>query len=363
MKEVIVLLMVTILLFIAGFLVAIYLSYRKIKDLEKKNAIINNELKNIIAETDFIHCFRELVGIINSQNSLNNVISNISKIIYNALDLEEGEAVIFFSFNKERNVFEFLYSYPEMIKNIPIKNEFSKSTTTKTKILHNEDLFLLYPIYFDTELNNFLVLSLKSQIKNFDIKLKNIEYKIEELIRFISLGFKTPVYYERAIKDLFTGLYNKIHFENHLKTFSDLSRRENIPLSLIILDIDDFKKINDVYGHHVGDKVIKEISRILKSSIRNYNLPYRIGGEEFAIILPNCKKDRAYIIAERIRKKVEKSNIVSDSISISNVTISLGVNELKNNIDSQEFLKITDMALYAAKKNGKNRTIIYEANN
>ncbi|MFN7181920.1 MAG: GGDEF domain-containing protein, partial [Planctomycetota bacterium] len=280
MDKAVVLLLTAILLFIAGFLVAIYLSYKKIKELEKKNINLYNELKNITSQTDFIYYFRELVGIINTQVDLNTVISNISKIIFNALSLNENEGVVFFLHNSEKKNFDFLHSYPETIKSISLQTNLLNTITTKTEILHNDTLFLIYPIYFEGKLINFLILMLKPEGKDFDTKLKDIEYKVEELIRFISLGFKTPMYYEGAVKDSFTGLYNKIHFENELKTFFELSRRENIPLSLIILDIDDFKKINDTYGHFIGDKVIKEVTSIIKNSIRNYNLPYRVGGEE-----------------------------------------------------------------------------------
>lgn len=356
MGEVAILLTVAILLFIVGFVIAICISYNKVKKLEKECHFLASKLKDIIVEFDFALCFKELVGIINTEVKLNSVISNISKIIHTALNLHTNEHVIFYSIADDTKSSQFLYAYPD-ITMPQIDGIFFNGITSKTKLLKDENIFLLFPIYIESKLTNFLVLRLNSAIDNLDFRLSNLEAKVEELIRFISLGFKAPTFYERATKDSLTDLYNKKHFEIDLETFTTLSHRENIPLCLIVLDIDNFKSINDNFGHQIGDKVILEVAKIIKGSIRSYNMPYRIGGEEFAIILPNCKEDRAVQIAERVRKRVEELSIYLDNNKKLNITVSLGVNELQIVDNSTNFFKKTDMALYSAKRTGKNKLV------
>ncbi len=356
MEKVVILLTISILLFISGFIMAIYISYKRVERLEKERSFLVNKLKDMMIEFDFVLCFKELVGIINSEIELNNVISNISKIIHNALNLHANEHVIFYSIIDDTKVPQFLYAYPDITIS-QIDGIFFNGITSKTKLLKDDNIFLLFPIYVESKLTNFLVLRLNSVVDNLDVRLSNLESKVEELIRFISLGFKAPTFYERATRDFLTGLYNKKQFETDLKMFTALSHRENIPVCLIVMDIDNFKNINDSFGHQVGDKVIAEIGRIIKGSVRSYNMSYRIGGEEFAIILHNCKEERAVQIAERIRKKVEGLNVCLDNGKKLKITISLGVSESQGVDSSVDFFKKTDMALYHAKKTGKNKLV------
>lgn len=347
-----------IILFVCGFVIAVGISYKKIKRLEGENSILLQKLRDMRSEIDFLTCFKEVVGIINSEVELDRVISNIAQIIHNALNLTSNEHVIFYSVEDKEQSSKFIYAYPE-IEGAQMDGVFFDGITSKTKLLKDENIFLLFPIYLESRITNFLVLRLSNAGDSIDFRLSRIESKVEELLRFISLGFKAPTFYERATKDPLTGLYNKKHFEIDIKTFTTLSRRENIPLSLIVLDIDNFKGINDNFGHQAGDKVIIEIAKIIKNSIRSYNMPYRIGGEEFAIILPNCRENRAVQIAERIRKKIENLCIFLDGNKKLYVTVSIGVDEFHNNTDNAEnFFKRADIALYNAKRAGKNKVMV-----
>ena len=133
-----------------------------------------------------------------------------------------------------------------------------------------------------------------------------------------------------------------------------------------MIDIDFFKNVNDTYGHAVGDLVLKTVSRSIKLQLRDYDIAGRYGGEEFVILLPFTKLDEASMVAERLRKTVEKTKIDISKINPDtkfkniSVTISLGVHQYKIDESEEELIKITDKALYEAKKSGRNKVITKE---
>ncbi len=162
-----------------------------------------------------------------------------------------------------------------------------------------------------------------------------------------------------SIKDGLTKLYNKRHFLEILEREVNRSIRYQSVFSLIFLDIDDFKKVNDTYGHIFGDMVLKRISEIITQVIRASDVACRFGGEEFLIMMPEIKKKDVCTAAERIRKEVEKSEFKTSTGEIVKVTVSLGVatsndiNFKESNID--ELIKMSDGKMYMAKNKGKNR--------
>ncbi len=158
--------------------------------------------------------------------------------------------------------------------------------------------------------------------------------------------------------DSLTQLYDRTELEHRL---SDLTKNQRqFALSLIMFDIDDFKKINDTYGHLCGDFVLKELSKIIKQNIRLYDLPFRYGGEEFIILLPDTTLDDAKNIAERIRLAVELNKFEYKG-KVVRATITLGVSQLDNEIYTpKKLINAADQALYEGKKRGKNICIIYK---
>ena len=130
------------------------------------------------------------------------------------------------------------------------------------------------------------------------------------------------------------------------------------PHSLVMADIDYFKKVNDTYGHQVGDEVLQQVAKILSNTSRKGDFVGRFGGEEFAILLPNTDKKGAFVYCEKVRKQLEQIKIPTSKGEIS-ITISLGVCELDAESDSQKaWLERADKALYAAKEQGRNRTMV-----
>jgi len=165
---------------------------------------------------------------------------------------------------------------------------------------------------------------------------------------------KSEIIAEVSTIDELTQLYSRDVFVIILKKNVDESIRTLTPLCLLLIDIDDFKQINDQYGHQIGDEVLHEIGRCINDIVREMDLAARYGGEEFAVILPNTDIEKAYIIGERIRKSV--AELKFDKFS---VTVSIGVGDTNNTTTHtpKALIKKADVALYKAKDKGKNRTI------
>lgn len=164
----------------------------------------------------------------------------------------------------------------------------------------------------------------------------------------------------QSTTDPMTGLYNRRHFEENANKDIDNFRRHKSPLSVMVIDIDHFKRINDQYGHNIGDVVLLKISKIMKDIIRAGDTLARIGGEEFALLLPMTSINAAEVLAERLRHKIEKeSNDVKEVDS--SITVSIGVAQLREEDHSlNDFLGRADKALYKAKNQGRNRVFNFD---
>jgi two-component system cell cycle response regulator len=161
--------------------------------------------------------------------------------------------------------------------------------------------------------------------------------KLEEEVRRLS------------ITDDLTGLYNHRHFFKTLEAELARLKRQKTSLSLLMFDLDNFKRYNDLYGHLEGDKVLKTIGEIVRHSIRyNVDSGYRYGGDEFAVLLIGAYVDQALTIAERIRFSIEQAQFL-------NITVSVGLSEYRDHFDLEEFVKSADDAMYIAKHSGGNR--------
>jgi len=158
--------------------------------------------------------------------------------------------------------------------------------------------------------------------------------------------------------DGLTGMLNRKTWEYELEQEFNRYQRHHHTSSLLMLDIDHFKKINDIHGHIAGDKVIRGIAYILQESLRNIDVAGRYGGEEFAIILNNTDADSARIVAERIRKAVEMHAFTLDDTQIQ-CTISIGIAEINDSTENRtDWIRQADKGLYQAKHDGRNTIIV-----
>jgi diguanylate cyclase len=167
-------------------------------------------------------------------------------------------------------------------------------------------------------------------------------------------------YKSESTTDGLTGLNNVRKFDEvYNKLINDL-QSNNQSLSLLYIDIDFFKKINDTYGHTEGDEVLKELGSLLLRNTRNFDLVSRNGGEEFTVLLLDCRLERALEIAERIRKKIEKHEFTLKSGKEINLTISIGIATYQDTTEDPAMLiKDADQALYQAKNSGRNKVVAF----
>lgn len=176
--------------------------------------------------------------------------------------------------------------------------------------------------------------------KENEFELKAISEKLKEIVD----------------KDFLTGIYNRRFFYQKAKAEFNRIKRSNQYLSLLIFDLDNFKDINDNYGHSVGDIVLQVFSSHVSAYLRDYDIFARIGGEEFALLLPDTKTNEAYLIAERIRKSIASLTIPFENGTIK-VTTSIGLIEnLDNKNEFEQMMQLADKNLYQAKMNGRNQT-------
>jgi diguanylate cyclase (GGDEF)-like protein len=161
-----------------------------------------------------------------------------------------------------------------------------------------------------------------------------------------------------ARTDALTNLYNRRHFDEQAELEFQRAKRSGFTNSLLLLDVDEFKSINDINGHEVGDAVLITLAAVLRSELRSFDLIARYGGDEFIIMLPHTNQEQAFSIAERIRKRIGLTPFVVRS-RIFNVTLSVGIATLQSNDpDLRLLLKRSDDALYRAKELGRNCVVV-----
>ncbi len=156
--------------------------------------------------------------------------------------------------------------------------------------------------------------------------------------------------------DPLTGLYNFRYLVSAVEREIERTRRTGSPTTLVMIDIDHFKSINDTYGHQVGNLALKHIAKLLKGSLRKIDIVCRYGGEEFTLILPNTRLSGGQLVAERMRERIEKSELISDDTKIA-LTASFGVGTFEEGMDlsGEAFIHEVDECLIRAKQKGRNQ--------
>jgi len=164
-----------------------------------------------------------------------------------------------------------------------------------------------------------------------------------------------------VITDDLTGLFNQRYFYDVITKEIERAKRHNRPLSMLLLDIDFFKEFNDKYGHWEGDFVLKTIGNIILKSVRDIDMAFRYGGEEFSVLLPETKSPDAIVVAERIRRTVATTEFYPFTLDghpeIATKTVSVGITEFHPHDDMKSFVIRTDNAMYQAKKSGRNKVV------
>lgn len=180
-------------------------------------------------------------------------------------------------------------------------------------------------------------------------------------VNHLALALRNALLYRQvksmADHDGLTKIANRRRFEERLDEEAQRHGRYELPLSLILLDLDHFKNVNDTFGHQTGDAVLRGVAGLLLESLRSSDLPARFGGEEFAVILPHTCREQALLLAERIRLRVAGRDFGEDGQKV-RLTVSAGVAALEPGARGQELVSLADQALYLAKNGGRNRVVV-----
>lgn len=269
---------------------------------------------------------------------------------------------LIYIFIKNKNKKEYKLIWPNKCSDSRIYEYLESITPKSTTILKQDGKMGIFPLIVDNKPYGAIV-----AYNHFDkITNKEIEYLDEIKNQAITTLTRAKSYVEvleHATLDALTGYNNRHQFEKRLKETTAHAKRQNQPLCCIMSDIDFFKKVNDTYGHAVGDCVLKNVAKTIKKELRESDIASRYGGEEFVFLLPQTKLDEAIIVANRLKEAVENKKINIEEYKIKDikeisVTVSIGVSEYKNEKDYEMLYKKADEALYTAKETGRNRVII-----
>ncbi len=239
-----------------------------------------------------------------------------------------------------------------LVKNVlpDVSDEAVKENILKT----NTKSFILVPLkYKHSHFGSLVVFSSREVATENELNFLSLFAKQIELAITIADLFQAVK--EQAVTDSMTGLYNRRYFEEFINKEAIRARRQNQKFTVIGIDLDHLKQINDVYGHNYGDIAIKAIAEVLKSNCRSIDVAARMGGEEFNLILPGVDSQGGMIVAERIRKAIESVELEK----IGHITGSLGVATfMEHSDDVDDLLEVVDHTMYESKRNGRNRVTL-----
>ena len=227
-----------------------------------------------------------------------------------------------------------------------------------------KDYFATIPLKIEKEIVGVLNINDGEKVS---FNVSNLDFVLK-LSEFISMTVSNAVLYERtkklSVTDGLTGISNRPNMEQVLRSEFERSMRYGAPLSVVLLDVDHFKGVNDTYGHQKGDEILVAFASLLKKFCRANDTAARYGGEEFLMILPQSNAQGAFKIAERVREEMMKLNFTGNESHFS-VTTSCGVVELDRDFikSTDQLVTMADQALYEAKNSGRNKTVIGHSEN
>ncbi|UCF97882.1 MAG: sensor domain-containing diguanylate cyclase [Spirochaetaceae bacterium] len=236
---------------------------------------------------------------------------------------------------------------------------YFKENFDNEQVIHQFEVIqpdIIIPLRTDKGVGGLILLPPKQEGGPYT--LLDIQY-ITQIVRFASIAIENANLYWQATTDRMTKLFSHHFFQQNLEEEIARAHRYGTTLSLLMFDIDHFKKFNDTYGHLQGDLIIKEIANILRGSVRTIDFTARYGGEEFAVILPEVSAKGAAVVAERIRKTIEKNPFHGDEEPLY-VTVSIGVAAFKpaRMRSASQLIAEADKALYQSKEMGRNRVTV-----
>lgn len=306
---------------------------------------------------NFYDAMKNIAKIIESQYELNYIIPLIGEMIDRFIS---AHLIYIFIRNKDKK-YELLW--PKACKDKEIMDLLAKINVKTDFILSENKRVGVFPLISENTILGAIV-----AYSNIDKLLdKEVDYLVQLSKQAGTTIQRANVYAEilqHATMDALTGLNNRRQFELRLNQEIATTKRKNNQLCCMMLDVDYFKKVNDTYGHAAGDCVLKNISKVITSELREYDIASRYGGEEFFILLPQTNIEEASFVAQRLRKAVEEAKIDITEAKVPNInfikiTVSIGLSDYNKDESPQEFYQNADKALYDAKHRGRNKVVVY----
>jgi diguanylate cyclase (GGDEF)-like protein len=331
------------------------------------------EAKMIIGELSDIYKFKKTIEIDSSKAVVYSRITDVLKTKYNIghfafyevnnitnyrklVHISTGESICFNSVNDDANLCR-----AHRTKTDVISTEFVDLCKTCEA---NNLRYICIP--FTVNSDNSLVISITAkddkEISKINSQIPSIKNYLEAAKPVIESRILMDKLRETSLKDGMTGLYNRRFLEEFIDQFMNQAKRSSEMYSVLMLDVDYFKKVNDTYGHDVGDRVIVEIGKVLHDSIRESDLAIRYGGEEFVVLLYNASDEGTFNVAHKIHSAF--ANIIFDvgNGETMQKTMSIGISKFPSDADTiWKCIKLADTALYVAKTTGRNKIVTYTA--
>jgi diguanylate cyclase (GGDEF)-like protein len=336
----------------------------RLNDLLEERLVLRKRMGRLEAQVEMLSAIREVSLAANDDVDFQRILEIVLKIIEDLVgaveiviflkDEAEGDLTARVARRSGRTLFEEDLADDDL--DIDLAREALRVSRLLRRVEHGVITFMTL-LGADKEL--FGAIEVKVAIRGLGSeRIEEIERSLVGLTKHIALAIRKPTLYDRAVLDGLTGLYSKRHFLAQLRKYFGASRRLQKPLSLLMLDIDHFKKINDRFGHLTGDRVLKRVAEAIRGSIREYDSAYRYGGEEIAIIAPESRLSEALIMAERVRRVVASIDFRDESGQTFQVTVSIGGAEFREEMgDLRALITEADGCLYEAKRSGRNRVI------
>ncbi len=229
-------------------------------------------------------------------------------------------------------------------------------------VVSNKYQYICFPIVLSEDIT--IVFNIITDKEEEYQRIKGLIGTIGNYLKISQTSLQTKLLMEelqtQSLVDRMTGAYNRRFLDIFTQKNVPQALRDNISYTIMMLDIDHFKMVNDTYGHDAGDKVIQELVKTIKENIRDADIVVRFGGEEFLVLLHNCRKKDGVKVAEKIRKNFENKRINLGSTYIQK-TVSIGLSEFPTDTDQfWQAIKFADMALYKAKEEGRNRVVVFD---
>ncbi len=338
----------------------------EIEFITKRLASINEELDTKVMELGTLH---KISKVINSDLNFNNLLDQILVCVKEIIDYED--CYIFLMDDQTGNLAlikhyestigqgeaksSILQQVNQEVMNKKEHQVVDLETRTWEQNFAGSGILLAIPMLVENKILGILNLIIDQKKEMIDELLKMLSI----VVSHVAIAVKNATDYEyvkkTAITDGLTGVFNHNYFYERFKRELDWSKHHQLPLSLLMIDIDNFKKYNDTYGHVAGDKMLKVIADILRFCTRDEDIIARYGGEEFAVLLTGVAKKVACKIAERIRESIDLGSNFNTNEVCGQVTVSIGVSSFPEDAKTVgELVNIADKALYISKEKGKN---------